>query len=205
MPSFIDTLEQSDRVMLEGRELVLDLQRDTTDALGFPDLLAKLGESFSGQSKADFTLLISGTARTLQPAVAAEISRIAKEALSNAFTHAGPAKIEVETRYEHSNFVLIVRDSGVGIDEQVLTAGRRAGHLGLPGMQNRAKKIDGSLTVRSRRGVGTEIELCVPGYLAYVNVDKKRPRFADWIWEKLRFSWNGGRHDRDKTNQGSHR
>jgi signal transduction histidine kinase/ligand-binding sensor domain-containing protein len=202
---FIDTLEQSDRVMLEGRELVLDLQRDTTDTVGFPESLAKMAEGFPGQPKVDFTILISGAARTLQPAVLTEINRIAKEALTNAFTHAGPAKIEVETKYEHSAFTLVVRDSGVGIDDQVLTAGRRAGHLGLPGMQNRAKKIDGSLTVRSRRGVGTEIELCVPAYIAYVDVDRKYTRFADWIWKRLRFSWDGGRHDGEQTNQGSHR
>jgi ligand-binding sensor domain-containing protein/signal transduction histidine kinase len=202
---FIETLEQSDRVMLEGRELVLDLQRDTTDAPGFPESLAKLAEGFSGQPKADFTIFICGATRTLQPAVLTEINRIAKEALTNAFTHAGPAKIEVEVKYEHSAFVLVVRDSGVGIDDQVLTAGRRAGHLGLPGMQNRAKKIDGSLTVRSRRGAGTEIELCVPAYIAYADVDRRHTRFADWIWRTLRFRWNGGRNDRDKANQGSHR
>jgi ligand-binding sensor domain-containing protein/signal transduction histidine kinase len=202
---FLDTLEQSDRVMLEGRELVLDLQRDTTDTVGFPESLAKMAEGFPGQPKVDFTILISGAARTLQPAVLTEINRIAKEALTNAFTHAGPAKIEVEVKYEHSAFLLVVRDSGVGIDDQVLSAGRRAGHLGLPGMQNRAKKIDGSLTVRSRRGVGTEIELCVPAYIAYVDVDRKYTRFADWIWKRLHFSWDGGRHDGEQTNQGSHR
>jgi hypothetical protein len=72
-------------------------------------------------------------------------------------------------------------------------------------MKNREKKIDGSLTVRSRRGVGTEIELCVPAYIAYVDVDRKYTRFADWIWKRLRFSWDGGRHDGEQTNQGSHR
>jgi signal transduction histidine kinase len=54
-----------------------------------------------------------------------------------------------------------------GIDPKVLEAGGRSGHHGLPGMQERAKLAGGKLTVWSKPGSGTEIELTIPASIAY--------------------------------------
>ena len=61
---------------------------------------------------------------------------------------------------------MLVRDDGRGMDEQVLRAGRD-GHWGLPGMRERADRIGARLKVWSRAGAGTEIELLVPGHVAF--------------------------------------
>jgi nitrate/nitrite-specific signal transduction histidine kinase len=50
---------------------------------------------------------------------------------------------------------------------KVLGAGGRAGHHGLPGMQERAKLAGGTLAVWSEPDSGTEIELTIPGSIAY--------------------------------------
>ena len=50
-----------------------------------------------------------------------------------------------------------VEDDGVGFDESVVPSG----HLGLTGMRARAEKIGGRLTVRSRAGHGTAIEVTI--------------------------------------------
>ena len=60
-----------------------------------------------------------------------------------------------------------VRDDGKGIDVKVLGAGGRAGHHGLPGMQERAKLAGGTLAVWSEPDSGTEIELTIPASVAY--------------------------------------
>jgi signal transduction histidine kinase len=49
----------------------------------------------------------------------------------------------------------------------VLEAGTVAGHWGLPGMQERAEQLGGTLTVWSARDAGTELELCFPAKFAY--------------------------------------
>ncbi len=64
-------------------------------------------------------------------------------------------------------FGCAIRDDGNGIDPEVLGQGSRAGHWGLPGMHERAKRIGGHLNVWSRPGAGTEVELTVPGSIAY--------------------------------------
>src|SRR5262249_18763940 len=62
---------------------------------------------------------------------------------------------------------LRIRDNGKGIDPNVLQAGARAGHYGLPGMRERAKVVGGKLAVWSELDSGTETELTIPAAIAY--------------------------------------
>jgi signal transduction histidine kinase len=59
-----------------------------------------------------------------------------------------------------------IRDDGNGIAQDILKAGR-SGHYGLPGMRERASQIGAKLSIWSGVGSGTEIELTVPGSIAY--------------------------------------
>jgi signal transduction histidine kinase len=61
---------------------------------------------------------------------------------------------------------VLVSDDGCGIDPSVLDTGR-AGHWGLPGMRERSEKIGATLKLRSRTGAGTEVQLTVPGAIAF--------------------------------------
>ena len=49
----------------------------------------------------------------------------------------------------------------------VLQEGARAGHWGLPGIRERAKRIGAQLKLWSESGAGTEVELTVPASVAY--------------------------------------
>ena len=61
---------------------------------------------------------------------------------------------------------LAVRDANDRVDPGIVAEGR-AGHYGVPGMRERAKRIGGKLDVWTRTGAGTEIELSIPGSIAY--------------------------------------
>ena len=95
-----------------------------------------------------------------------EAYRIASEALRNAFRHAQARRITVEIRYGEGQFRLRVRDDGKGIDEETIRR-QAAGHFGLHGMRERAEIVGGRLEVWSRLDSGTEIELSIPGAIAY--------------------------------------
>ena len=73
---------------------------------------------------------------------------------------------------------MCVRDDGVGIDAQTLDAGHRPGHWGLVGMRERARCMGGQLHIWSAQGSGTEVELTVPGSIAYA---LKRKASAIWM------------------------
>ncbi len=113
-----------------------------------------------------FRVIVEGQRRPLHPVLRDEAYRIGREALVNAFRHAAAGKIEIELKYSSKNFVILVRDDGQGINPETLIAGRD-GHWGLPGMRERADQIGARLHVWTNVGHGTEIELSIPGQIAF--------------------------------------
>jgi signal transduction histidine kinase len=95
-----------------------------------------------------------------------EAYRIGREALSNAFRHSHAKKIAMNIHYTSGHLKILVRDDGCGIDSHVLVTGRD-GHWGLSGMRERAERIGARFHVWSSPGAGTEIELSVPGAVAF--------------------------------------
>ena len=159
-------LERADQAMAEGRSAVFDLRSSATVTNELPHAVKALGEELATQDSAAFHLVLEGESRDLHPIVRDEIYRIAREALRNAFSHAGANHIETEVTYGARAFRLRVRDDGRGIPAEILEEGR-PGHYGLPGMRERAKQIGGKLEIWSGDRTGTEIELNIPGSVAY--------------------------------------
>jgi len=156
------------------------------------EALTALGEELalqSGNGAAPCVrVLVEGKQRDLDPVLRDEIYRIAREALRNAFRHAKAKKIEAEITYGDSEFLLHVRDDGMGIAPEVANQGARTGHWGLPGMRERAKSFGGKLEVWTEDGAGTEIALMIPGSLAY---GKSATPKRFWSWRKKIERTNG--------------
>src|SRR5215469_3301196 len=182
---FEEILKQSDQVMLEGRELVLDLRETVSEPIDLPTAFADFGERMRKGSSCDFEVVVNGTSRPLHPVVFEELFKIGKEALGNAFRHSGAHSIEAELNYERSEFRIRIRDDGTGIDPAILRQGHRDGHFGLPGMRERAQKVGAHLDVWSRTGAGTEVELRIPAGIAYLSAPN-----GSWLWT-LRRLWPG--------------
>lgn len=168
-PRLERVLELMRQVVDEGRNALRGFRPPAPAGLGADDLAEALsqirGELGIAETVA-FRVLVEGRALPLHPVIRDEVYRIGREALVNAFRHAGAAAVEVEIEYGAKALRLLVRDDGSGIDPQVLEAGRE-GHWGLPGMRERAEKMGARLKVLSRAGAGTEVELSVPGEIAY--------------------------------------
>jgi signal transduction histidine kinase len=144
-----------------------------------------------------FRLVAQGDARVVRTEIRNEIYRIGREAIVNAYVHSDAATIEVEIQYARTQLSLLVRDDGLGIDSSILQGGRD-GHWGLSGMRERSQRIGATLKLRSRPGVGTEIELMVPGHIAFEDdSDNSTPRWRSWLGRE---GFNGsGRKARDKN------
>jgi ligand-binding sensor domain-containing protein/signal transduction histidine kinase len=178
-------LERGDKAIAEGRDTVSDLRQSIVGESDIAQALAALVEELAPQSGPgsvpSVRVLVEGEQQELNPMVRDEIYRIAREALRNAFSHAKAQKIEAEITYGDSEFLLHVRDDGNGIDPKVANQGARAGHWGVAGMRERGKSLGGKLEVWSEVGAGTEVELTVPGAIAY-GKSKVRRRF--WLRRK---------------------
>jgi signal transduction histidine kinase len=164
-------LNGAEQAIVEGREAILDIRSPAASENDLAQQIGSLGEEltagFSNGESTKFRVLIEGASQTLHPFLQVEIYRIAREALRNAFGHAEAREIEAEITYGKKLFRLRIRDDGKGIDPDILHQGQRAGHLGLPGMRERAKRIGGKLDMWSEPRAGTEMELSIPSSIAY--------------------------------------
>ena len=159
-------LDRADEVLQEGRQRVRELRAEGMSGNDLIEALIESGEELAQGQDALFSLAVVGTPQTLNPIVCNEAYRIAQEAISNAFRHSNGSEIDVEVTYSSERLSLRVCDNGRGMSEDILASGR-AGHWGLSGMRERAQKIGATLSLWSRPGGGTEIDLSVPSKIAY--------------------------------------
>jgi len=163
-------IDQARQAVTEGRDAVQGLRSSTVItndlARAIRILCAELADQGDMHAPV-FRVNVEGTPQDLAPILRDDIYRIAGEAVRNAFQHAHAGSIEVQIQYDHRQLRLRIRDDGKGIDPKVLESGARAGHYGLPGLQERARLVSGKLTVWSDPGSGTEIELTIPASIVY--------------------------------------
>ena len=159
-------LELMGRVIEEGRNAVRGLRSSEHDLDDLEQSFSRVRHELGIKDDVAFHVIGEGQARPLNPMIRDDVYRIGREALVNAFRHSGATRIEVGVECGRRQLRVLVRDDGAGIDPDVLRAGRD-GHWGLSGMRERAERIGGRLRVWSRPGAGTEVELSVPGHLAF--------------------------------------
>ena len=176
-------IEEARQAIAEGRDAVQGLRSSTVVTEDLARAIGTLGEGLSagedGRPSPDFRVHVEGTPRKLAPILRDEVYRISGEALRNAFRHSAARRIEVDIHYDKRQLRLRVRDDGKGIDPQVLVQGGRAGHHGLPGMQERAKLMGSKLAVWSELDAGTEIELTIPAAVAYAKASAAHPMSSE--------------------------
>jgi signal transduction histidine kinase/ligand-binding sensor domain-containing protein len=175
--SLVAAIDIADRVIAEGRDRVRELR--TQQEGNFEQVVCDLIARTGFDPAIDFAIVPSGSPRRLDPLALEEVSSIAGEALYNIRQHAAATRVTVEIRFG-SSFRLRLADDGVGIDLPVAANGGKEGHFGLVGMSERARKLRGSLAVRTSPEGGTEVVLTVPGSIAY----KREARRSFWPFRR---------------------
>jgi PAS domain S-box-containing protein len=146
--------------LAEARRSSLSLRASVIEESGLLDALQMLVDrsTIPGRLRCSFQAN-SVRDESLPQAVQQELLRIAQEAVSNAMRHAKPTVIRVSLRSSPPNLVLEVRDNGPGIASAGLKS--RQG-FGLTSMRERAKKLNGTLEIRTAPGRGTSIIVSLP-------------------------------------------
>jgi signal transduction histidine kinase len=171
-------LDMMGRLIHEGRNTVQGLRSADWGSQDLEQAFSRIQQELAVTKRAHFRVIVGGIARPLRPVIGDDVYLIGKEALANAFHHSGASEIEVELEYAANELRLLVRDNGCGIASGELLSARD-GHLGLSRMRERAERIGAKLRVLSRAAAGMEIELSVPGAIAYLPRDSDRP--ARWL------------------------
>jgi len=147
----------------EAREFIWDL-RDPVHAD------APLAAAIEAQL--DFIVAPSATTVVFEPPAGADpaaglppeakhqIVRIVREAVANAVRHAQASRIDVRfSGLDAGGLTIEITDDGAGFD--VAARAAADGHFGIRGMQERARRIGGRLTIHSSSGLGTRVTLAM--------------------------------------------
>jgi signal transduction histidine kinase len=82
---------------------------------------------------------------------------IFKESVNNAAKYSNARQIEISLHQQDHNLLMRVKDNGQGFDEHAVKTGN-----GLRNLRERAREMNGAVTLSSIVGQGTEVELLLP-------------------------------------------
>jgi len=129
------------------------------DYLGVASASASFCREVSRQQNVDIAFSHDGIPDGVPNHVALSLFRVLQEAVTNAVRHAGVRQVAVTLRGSRDDIRLEIVDTGVGFDRDAVLSGRA---LGLVGMQERVRLVNGDLVIESRPDAGTSIRARVP-------------------------------------------
>jgi two-component system, NarL family, sensor histidine kinase UhpB len=153
-PELMETKRLSSQAMEELLTLARQLRPAILDDHGLIPALQAQVRDFGDQAGMRANFNTRGTAPRLRPEQQLVIYRVTQESLSNIAQHARAQTVDVELSFV-GRTVLRISDDGCGFEQG------RDGGLGLSGMRERALLAGGHLSIWSRPGQGTRVELTI--------------------------------------------
>ena len=151
----------ADQAIESTRRIIGDLRPQILDDLGLVAALQVLASQF--EQRTAITCALDADEEALEgllsPQAATTLFRIVQEALNNAARHSRAERVAIELDAQPQGLVLRVRDDGIGMPE---AERRRAGAVGLIGMHERARMLQGTLEVTPATPHGTVVQVSVP-------------------------------------------
>jgi signal transduction histidine kinase len=139
----------------ETRRAIQDLRVNPIEDLGLARALERAAFDFGDRAGVQVDLRVGDPQASISNDVAAQIYFIAQEALSNIERHADARRVEVSLTRQDGVIEMKISDDGRGFDELQIDAER----FGLQGMYERAEMIGAQLSVESKVGQGTVVQL----------------------------------------------
>jgi signal transduction histidine kinase len=183
-PAFARILQLTGQVIDEGRNAVRGFRAADREMSELGGALSRVPQELNFQDRTDFRVIVEGNQQPLHAVIRDEVYAISREALVNALRHSRASHIRVDVEYSASHLRVLVWDDGCGMDAQVQATGRD-GHWGMSGMRERTQRIGGKLKILSRAGAGTEVELRVPGEIAFESHSSSASRWFGGLYRRL--------------------
>ena len=151
------------------RDLALGLRPSMLDDLGLQAALEWHVRDCTSRYGANVDLTIGADLDVLPDRYRTCVYRAVQEALTNCIRHATAQSIQVSVTKTPEHLAIVVTDDGIGFDPSQRHAG-----LGLRGIEERVKELDGSVAVASAAGRGTTLTIRLPLPVAMAEVPLAR-------------------------------
>ena len=160
-PVFTQTMVESkalvDRMMRVVRDLAMGLRPSMLDDLGLEPALSWQAREFSRRYNVPVDLSVEGDLERLPDPQRTCVYRVVQEALTNCAKHSAATEIQVKVVRGRTRLDVSVRDNGVGMASVTNHRG-----LGLTGIKERVKDINGAASIETRPGGGTVVHITLP-------------------------------------------
>ena len=159
-PHLDRALALADQLDEQLRSLSRDLYPVSLEDLGLEPALRHLLHGVSERTGLSVAFDCSWCERPSR-AIESCFYRVVYEAVANIVKHAGATSITVRLDRVGDNLVCSVHDDGQGFSPEAVARRTRRG-LGLIGIRERLKGLQGELDVRARPGHGTQLVMSIP-------------------------------------------
>jgi signal transduction histidine kinase len=149
------------RVEAEIKRIIHDLRPPTLDALGLAPALTRYAERFKQYTTIPCVVQVLGQPSRLAANIEISVYRLMQEALQNITAHAQAQQATIIIVFSPRTLKLTVLDDGCGFDPTLVQQNNQS-NFGLRSMRERAESMGGRLTIQSRKGEGTQVEVVVP-------------------------------------------
>nr|AAP58538.1 putative sensory transduction histidine kinase [uncultured Acidobacteriota bacterium] len=139
------------------RNLALGLRPSMLDDFGLQAALEWHVRDLASRYGVDVELTMTGDFDALPDRYRTCVYRAVQEALTNCVRHASARSITVTVTSNGEQLEAFVADDGVGLDQS-----RRRNGLGLRGIEERVRDLNGSMTIDALSGKGTKLAIRLP-------------------------------------------
>ena len=152
-----------DNMLDEVHRFSYELQPGLLDEFGLIPSLELLTEEMNTGKKFSCRINTMGSERRLSFEAETILFRITQEALRNIKKHSGATEGVINVEFCDGQVRISITDNGMGFEiPDDLSSFARRGKLGMMGMQERARLVNGSLSIKSKAGKGTTITVEMP-------------------------------------------
>ena len=146
-----------DSVVRTVRDLSLGLRPSMLDDFGLQAALEWLVRDVARRHGGSVDLRIDGNLDGVPEQYRTSVYRIVQEALTNCVRHARADRLEVDVIRRWDSLEVSITDNGVGLEPSRARLG-----LGLRGIEDRAKELNGTLKISNPPGGGTTLSILLP-------------------------------------------
>ena len=155
--AIVESRELVDAMVRTVRDLAQGLRPSMLDDLGLQSALEWHVRDFTRRFGLAVDLRIGSALDGLPDQYRTCIYRVVQEALTNCARHSGAGRVEVTLRQEGALLTITIADDGVGMQPVPRTAG-----LGLRGIEERVRELDGHMTIGTSPSGGTLLTIALP-------------------------------------------
>ncbi len=155
-------------ILAEVRQFSHELRPGLLDQFGLIPSLELLVKETNERGGIDCRMEMITSERRIAPEAEVVLFRIVQEALRNTRKHSKATKAVVSVEFGKQQVKVSIKDNGNGFElPTALSSFARRGKLGLMGMQERARLLNGILRMKPQVGKGTTITVTIPAQSIY--------------------------------------